>query len=251
MKCFKKTKTPKYIHNEVLHNMVSPNLIVPIVLQYVKPKSVVDFGCGTGTWLNAFKNNGVREILGLDGNWCNKNLLFKHIKPSEFRCVDLEKPIYLKKEYDLVVSLEVAEHISEHNADIFVKSLTDAGKIILFSAAFPGQGGFNHINEQWYSYWAKKFEQHNYFFHDIIRSKIWNNPNIQHWYKQNIFLIAHKDIGFNSPDDNFNYKEINFLHPDFYYQNLEYLNRIIAGKGGVRLHLKILMSAIANKFRRQ
>jgi len=251
MKCLKKIKTPKYIHDEVAHNMTSPNLIVPVVLQYVEPRSVVDFGCGIGTWLNAFKNNGVSEVLGLDGDWYNKDLLFKYISPNEFQCVDLEKPIHLQKKYDLVVSLEVAEHLSEQSADNFVKSLTNAGKIILFSAAFPKQGGFNHLNEQWYLYWVKKFEKHNYYFHDIIRCKIWNNPDIQRWYKQNMFFVVHKDIDFNYPDDNFNFKYNHFLHPDFYYQSLNYLNEIITGKGGIRLHFKTLMLAIANKFKKQ
>ena len=251
MKCFKKTNHSKYIHGEVLHNMTSPNLIVPVVLQYVKPRSVVDFGCGIGTWLNAFKNNGVSEVLGLDGDWYNKDLLFKYISPTEFQCVDLEESIHLQKEYDLVVSLEVAEHLSEQSADTFVKSLTAAGKIILFSAAFPKQGGFNHLNEQWYSYWAEKFEKHNYYFHDIIRSKIWNNADIQPWYKQNMFFVVHKDIEFDYPDDNFNFRNIHFLHPDYYYKKMDYLNNIIAGKGGIRFHFRTLKLAIINKLKRQ
>jgi 2-polyprenyl-3-methyl-5-hydroxy-6-metoxy-1,4-benzoquinol methylase len=53
--------------------------------------------------------------------------------------VDLEKPIKLSKTYDLVVSLEVAEHISEENADVFVQSLADAGKIILFRLQFQNK----------------------------------------------------------------------------------------------------------------
>ena len=249
MQCFKKIKNTKYSHNEVLHNMTSPNLIVPVVLQYVKPQNVVDFGCGIGTWLNAFRNNGVNEILGLDGDWCDKDLLFKHIKPNEFQTVDLEKPIRLQKEYDLVVSLEVAEHLSEQSADVFVKSLTDAGKIILFSAAFPKQGGINHINEQWYTYWAEKFEKHNFYFHDIIRGKIWNNPDVQCWYKQNMFFVVHKDIDFNFADDNFNFKNFHFVHPDYYYKNKNILDNIIDGKAGIRFHFRTLMLAIVNKFK--
>jgi cyclopropane fatty-acyl-phospholipid synthase-like methyltransferase len=230
--------------------MVAPNLIVPVVLQYVKPKSVVDFGCGIGTWLNAFKRNGAQEILGLDGDWYNKELLFNHIKPDEFQCVDLEQPILLPKEYDLVVSLEVAEHLAEEKADVFVKSLTDAGKIILFSAAFPKQGGLNHLNEQWYTYWVQKFEKHNYRFYDIIRSKIWNNADIQHWwYKQNMFFVVHKDVDFGCQEDSFNFRDFNFLHPDVYTKSLNEINKIKEGKEGVRCYIRLLCLAMKRKFR--
>ena len=55
--------------------------------------------------------------------------------------------------FDLVVSLEVAEHLPKECADIFVDSLVRLGPIILFSAAIPQAGGTCHINEQWPEYW--------------------------------------------------------------------------------------------------
>ena len=247
MNCFKKTEGLKYVHNEEAHNMVSPGIVVPVVLKFVQPENVVDFGCGIGTWLHAFKNNGVNEVLGLDGKWYNPKLLFKHISPDEFKCVDLEYPIRLEKKYDLVVSLEVAEHLSAESADIFVESLTNAGKVILFSAAFPGQGGENHLNEQWYDYWVKKFEKHNYYFHDVIRNEIWNNRDVQRWYKQNMFFVVHKDVDFNYPEDS-TYLKYGFLHPDFYYMLSEYTDLVQDGQGGGFFYFNMLMKSIKNKF---
>lgn len=201
----------KYVHTIELHNMRSPNIIVPLVLKlYPNVRSVVDFGCGLGTWLRAFKEHGSHEILGLDGEWCDKSLLFNNIAETEFKTVDLECPVLLNKTYDLVISLEVAEHLSEISADTFVQSLVNAGKVILFSAAIPGQGGYNHINEQYPEYWQKKFLQHGYVFHDVIRDKIWNNPEVEFWYKQNMFIVAHESIHF-PEDSNFKYPVI---HPD-------------------------------------
>ncbi|MDR2971147.1 MAG: class I SAM-dependent methyltransferase [Bacteroidales bacterium] len=233
----------KYIHDEITHNMKDPNIIIPLVLHYVKPKSVVDFGCGIGTWLNAFKNNGISEILGIDGEWCKKDLLFKYIQKSEFKCVNLENPIYLEKTYDLVVSLEVAEHLSETSADIFVQSLTNAGKVILFSAAFPGQGGQNHINEQWPSYWASKFQKYGYYFHDIIRGKIWNNQDVSLWYKQNIFLVIHESVDFNYPNDNLLPLDYNVIHLDYY-------KKVIDGEKGIFLYFKLALKSTYYKLAR-
>jgi SAM-dependent methyltransferase len=234
--------------------MIAPNIVVPIVLEILtKPaqhsqyhiNSIVDFGCGLGTWLRAFKNNGVEEVLGLDGKWVNTDLLFKNIGKQEFRYVDLEKPIKLDKVYDLVMSLEVAEHLSAGSADTFVQSLVNAGKIILFSAAVPGQGGFNHINEQWPSYWIEKFQQHDYVFHDVIRNKIWGCSNVDAPYKQNIFIVAHKSIEVEKEDGN---KIYDIVHPDFLFRYSQYVDD---GEIGVKLFLSISWKFLKFTFKRK
>jgi SAM-dependent methyltransferase len=241
-------KNVKYIHDEYLHNMKDPNIIVPIVLSIISPQNVVDIGCGIGTWLKTFKNKGVNDVLGLDGRWCNTDLLYKYIEPQEFMCVNLEKPIRLNKAYDLVLSLEVAEHISEENADIFVQSLVDAGKVILFSAAIPGQGGFNHINEQWPTYWIDKFKKHGYVFHDIIRNKIWDISEVFIHYKQNMFIVAHESVDILSKS--INTSIVNIVHPGLLENRNRYIEHIEAGKRGVTYYIPLLLKSIVNKFRR-
>jgi cyclopropane fatty-acyl-phospholipid synthase-like methyltransferase len=244
----KKNKNIKYIHDECLHNMKAPNIIVPIVLDIISPQNVVDIGCGIGTWLKAFKNKGVDDVLGLDGVWCNTDLLYKYITSQEFIYADLERPIKLDKIYDLVVSLEVAEHISEENADVFVQSLVDAGKIILFSAAIPEQGGFNHINEQWPTYWIVKFKKHGYIFHDIIRNKIWDVSEIYTYYKQNVFMVAHESVSIISKNEDI--KIFNIVHPETFEERNRYIKYIETGKRGVTYYTLLLLKSIVNKFRR-
>lgn len=180
----------KYIHEGKIHNLIDPEIIVPEIMKLINPKSVVDIGCGLGTFLNVFKRLGVNDILGIDGPWVDKELLYKYIDSEEFKEFDLEKKIKLEKRYDLAISLEVAEHLKEDSADIFIQNLVNSGKVILFSAAIPGQGGQNHINEQWLTYWEEKFRKHNYIIHDIIRPLFWDNSEIFWWYKQNMVLVA-------------------------------------------------------------
>jgi SAM-dependent methyltransferase len=245
-----KTKKLKYVHDEVSFNMVTPNIVVPIVLTMLPPvNSVVDFGCGIGRWLKAFKNCGVGEILGLDGEWCNKELLLKHIDKNEFRCVDLEYPIHLDKTYDLVISLEVAEHLSEWAADAFVQSLVDAGKIILFSAAVPGQDGLNHINEQWPSYWENKFQQHGYKCYDLIRRKMQNDSKIQESYKQNMFFVIHRDCRTQfEMINNINIEEGQIL-PWLYPFTSRNISKILQGERGISFYFRLLMKSVINKFK--
>ena len=119
--------------------------IVPAVLALTHARSVVDVGCGTGAWLRCFRQNGVMEILGIDGDWARPEALSE----SEFVAVDLSKPFHLNRTFDLVISLEVAEHLPEASSADFVASLVRLAPMVLFSAAIPGQGGVNHINEQW------------------------------------------------------------------------------------------------------
>jgi SAM-dependent methyltransferase len=171
----------------------SAEQIVPYVMELVQPKSVVDVGCGVGAWLAAFRDLGnVKDHLGFDGDYIKEQLLL--ISPDRFVVKNLEEvPITCERSFDLAVSLEVAEHLSEEVASSFVKSLTQLAPVVLFSAAIPWQGGANHINEQWPSYWAELFAQFHYVPIDCIRRKFWNNEKVSFWYSQNAFLYVQSD----------------------------------------------------------
>ncbi|MGL5207411.1 MAG: hypothetical protein ACRC8T_07885 [Acidaminococcaceae bacterium] len=83
--------------------------------------------------------------------------------------------------------------MSQERAKSFVEDLTGLSSVVLFSAAIPGQGGTNHINLQWMSYWINLFEQCGYLPIDCIRPKIWNDNRVEIWYRQNIVLFCDKD----------------------------------------------------------
>jgi SAM-dependent methyltransferase len=207
----------KYYYIEETHNLDAPGKIVPVVLDFVKPQSVIDVGCGTGTFLKIFKDHGIHDILGIDGTWVNRSMLHQNIDEKDFREVDLEKLSFeqVNRTFDLAVCLEVAEHLAPESADLLVSNLTRFSRFILFSAAIPYQGGINHVNEQWPEYWKKKFSKHGFFFYDVIRPHLWENPTIPYWYKQNIFLVCRKeDAPPASPVQNGVYD--NVVHPDLF-----------------------------------
>jgi SAM-dependent methyltransferase len=210
---------------------------------------VIDLGCGLGTWLRAFKELGVPDVLGLDGPWCDLTLLHKNLSPSEFLEVDLESPIHLDKTYDLVLSLEVAEHLSSTSADIYVESLVRAGRVILFSAAVPGQGGWNHINEQWPSYWSEKFAIHDYVFHDIVRGALWNIPDIDACYHQSMFIVSHRSIPMPSTGGISDCGIIDVVYLDYFALQREYISMIEHGHRGVTFYLPLLIKSILHRLR--
>lgn len=169
----------------------SAQIIVPLIMGLLQPNTVIDVGCGLGTWLSVFKEYGVKDILGIDGDYIDRENL--QIPQENFLSVDLKKPLTLESKWDLVVSLEVAEHLPNSAAKTFVNSLTKLGKVILFSAAIPFQGGQHHINEQWQDYWVKHFQNIGYLPVDCIRRKVWQNPNVAYWYAQNILIFAEQE----------------------------------------------------------
>ncbi|GKS12889.1 hypothetical protein YDYSY3_38890 [Paenibacillus chitinolyticus] len=172
-------------------SMKSASEIVPLVLRLINPKSVIDIGCGTGSWLSVFNELGVQEYLGVDGSYVREDML--HIPKENFKNHDLATFLSAEKQYDLVVSLEVGEHLPASSAEIYVDTLTSHGDVILFSAAIPYQGGMNHINEQWPSYWAELFNKKGYIAIDCIRKQVWENANVQWWYAQNTLLYVKHD----------------------------------------------------------
>lgn len=162
--------------------------VVPHILQLFSPKSVVDVGCGIGTWLSVFEKQGVKDIFGIDGDYVNRNQLL--INQRYFLSHDLTYPLPKEKfrSFDLAISLEVGEHLPHESADQFVSTLVSLAPIVLFSAAIPHQGGTYHINEQWPNYWAKLFRNKGYVTLDLLRSHIWGDPQVEYYYAQNSLL---------------------------------------------------------------
>jgi hypothetical protein len=172
--------------------------VIARVLEFIPVSSMLDVGCGVGSWLKGYEDlTKSQNYTGVDGAYVNKKQLL--IDPSHFVEYDLTKPLDLGKKFDMVMTMEVAEHIQEQYADTFVASLTRHSDKILFSAALPGQGGTYHVNEQFPEYWAKKFAAHDYVCVDCIRSSVWRNQEIETWYRQNALLFIHKDTLPNYP----------------------------------------------------
>ncbi len=185
----------KDLYNKEFYNKTSAQTsareIIPIIIEFINPTSVVDVGCGAGEFLMEFSERGVLDILGIDGTWANKETL--KIPKENFLAFDLQQEIKLNRKFDLAISTEVAEHLPESTADIFIKSLTSLADTVAFSAAIPLQGGVHHVNEQWPQYWADKFKEYGFVAMDLIRPRIWNIESVQLWYKQNLIIYIKEE----------------------------------------------------------
>jgi len=116
--------------NSILHLIIKNQL-----------SEVMDFGCGDGSYTKLLNDNGV-PCMGVDGNPNTPKL-----SGSTCTVLDLSKPITHLRKVDLVLCLEVGEHIPLEYEHILLNNITDhTNKAIIMSWAIPGQGGFGHVN---------------------------------------------------------------------------------------------------------
>lgn len=206
----------------IKYNYPSAQTVVPLVAELVKPKSIIDFGCGVGCWLKAFDEYcKLKRMMGLEGDWLVKEKLM--VSEKNIRYVDFMNDWEISSEelYDLAICLEVAEHLNEERGNLLLDNMTKVSNIILFSAAIPQQGGSGHVNERWQSYWIQKFQDRKYVCADIIRPNIWGNSKVLAHYRQNMFLFVRKEYIEKIPvlQEYIGYPMLmDVVHPDIYSQ---------------------------------
>lgn len=169
--------------------------MIRFFVEQFKPKSILEFGCGIGHYCNFMSNSGIPIVHGIEPepmdpemfkNEGCENIVWDATKDPE--------PDTLLTEYDAIVSIEVMEHIGKkHHADVFDYLVSKNPRVVLFSAARPGQGGHGHIAERPEREWIEEWEKRGYRRdHDISnkQKKACNKRNINHVKNCNIFFRA-------------------------------------------------------------
>ena len=193
---------PETAYNEAFYDQqadgsaLSAKVVLDCLFERFRPASVVDVGCGVGTWLAACRDKAVPTVVGIDGEYVDRTRM--RIDCNLFRSADIADPAALAtaaggNRFDLAISLEVAEHLDPAHAGSFVESLTALSDVVLFSAAIPYQGGTHHVNEEWPEYWAILFRAQGYEVVDLFRDRLWGDRRVSFWYRQNAVLYVRRD----------------------------------------------------------
>jgi SAM-dependent methyltransferase len=219
------------------------------LFNFYKPNSVVDFGCGVGTWLGVCKELGTSKIKGFEGPWLDTVHLV--IDKNEFNHADLTTKMTFEEKFDMAITLEVAEHIVKEKADIFLDNLTASSDVILFSAAIPNQGGVDHVNEQWPSYWIAKFAERGYKVVDIIRPALWNNAEVKLWYKQNSLLFVKENKHIEALSQYKDNGMHDIVHPQMFQIQVYYRHPLhVSYKEVIKFFPKMTWNALKRVFKK-
>lgn len=127
-------------------------------IEKYNPLSVVDFGCGIGSYLESCYNHKI-DCLGFEISIHAREYTPEHIRDHVLYLADCTQKMRVET-FDTVISFETAEHIQPEGTDQFVKNLINfTDKHLLFTAAPPGQLGTGHINLRPKEFWIEQFSK--------------------------------------------------------------------------------------------
>ena len=188
---------PGYFEWQAERAAVSARAVAPMLIELVRPASVVDLGCGTGAWLQAFVENGVEDVVGVDGPHIDRSQL--RIPAERFVAADLSTPPDLGRRFDLALTLEAVHYAPEEFAAAIVAALASWAPVVYFSSAVPHQTGGPGLNRQWPAYWAELFAREGLRCYDLLRLRLWDDPEVDWWYAQNGLLFARDGLVAGEP----------------------------------------------------
>jgi len=168
--------------------------IVESIMTEFSPKRAIDVGCGTGALLAMLRDRGC-EVYGLE--YADAALKACRARGLDVAKFDLKtNSLSGNRTYDVAVSMEVAEHLPEASADRYVDLLARLSPAVVFTAAPPGQGGTDHVNEQPASYWTGKFGQRGFEYAEVM-TRQWRDTwrcsgDVQDHYHRNLLIFRRR-----------------------------------------------------------
>lgn len=165
-----------YVHNQDMIRLFQD--VAKIITVNFKPKRVLDAGCACGHLVAALRDCGV-EAYGVDVSTYGISQVRDDIRPF-CRVASLSDPLPndLPQRYDLVLSIEVLEHMAEDLAKIAIGNLCCYSDNILFSSTPNDEVEPTHINLHPLDYWLEQFAQHGFHCNFGLSGQILNPQSL-------------------------------------------------------------------------
>jgi SAM-dependent methyltransferase len=132
------------------------------IVRDIAPRTVLDAGCAMGFLVEALRDRGV-EAFGLDISPYAIERVRDDVLPY-CRVTSITEP--LSQRYDLIVCIEVLEHLSPREAELAVANLCAHTDDVLFSSTPVDYREATHVNVQPPEQWAELFARQG-LFHDL------------------------------------------------------------------------------------
>ena len=123
------------------------------IAEELRPTSVLDLGAGPCCHGNALCDNH-REVVAVDSLPAAAGFAASSVR---FVQSDLARPLDLGRTFDVVLCLELIEHLSEEVEDTICRTMVrHTGRWLVATAAAPGQQGHHHVNLKPLQFWITK-----------------------------------------------------------------------------------------------
>lgn len=126
----------------------------------IAPQTVLDAGCAIGMLVEALVKRGV-DAHGFDiSEWAIQQMPGEHA--ARVKVGSVLDPNAASQHYDLVICMEVLEHLRPEDAEMAIRNLCNWGEMVIFTSTPDDYREVTHLNVQPPGYWAEKFAQHGF-----------------------------------------------------------------------------------------
>ncbi|MHA2401911.1 MAG: hypothetical protein ACXADH_02885 [Candidatus Kariarchaeaceae archaeon] len=152
-------------------------------------KSMVDFGCGLGSYIEGAKNAGA-TVLGYEVAYNNAEKYIPDVIKEHVSYGHVGKPMNTPV-CDCSLSIEVAEHLVESEAETFIDNLTRASSRLIVLTAST-KGAIYHFNRQRKEYWIELVEKRGFKYSEektnMLR-EVWKKVGAQGYLLWNLMVF--------------------------------------------------------------
>ena len=171
---------------EVGTHVCDEPLCAAIIEMYKGVKTVIDIGCGNGKYTRNLIDAGI-DCIGFDGS-----PLTPEVTEGLCGVLDFSQVVDIGQ-FDLVLCLEIGEHIPVHYEQVFINNVCQAAKKhICLSWALEGQAGRGHVNCRNNDYVINEIRKRGFTYKpeetQILRDSTGLNDYIW-WFKNTVMVF--------------------------------------------------------------